>query len=146
VETGRLAVSGILFQQEASQAPAGLPQGSGPGQDATGGAARRIFRRGSVVFYGYEIINARTGASRLPELEVQTRMFHNGEQVLVGKKTVLTTDGDLADPQRPRAGGRLTLGREMAPGEYVLQVIVTDRLAKGKFATVAQSTDFEIAP
>ena len=34
----------------------------------------------------------------------------------------------------------------MATGEYVLQVIVTDKLVKGKFNTVAQSLDFEIEP
>ena len=34
----------------------------------------------------------------------------------------------------------------MTPGEYVLQVIVTDKLAKSKFKTVTQSMDFEIEP
>ena len=34
-----------------------------------------------------------------------------------------------------RASGRLAVGRDMAPGEYVLQVIVTDKLAKSKFDT-----------
>ena len=44
------------------------------------------------------------------------------------------------------AGGRLALGRDVAPGEYVLQVIVTDKLAQSKFNTATQSMDFEIGP
>jgi hypothetical protein len=37
----------------------------------------------------------------------------------------------------------LQLGR-IAPGDYVLQVIVTDKLAKDKYRTAVQSMDFEI--
>jgi hypothetical protein len=54
--------------------------------------------------------------------------------------------GGAPDPQRLPASGRLSLGRDMAPGEYVLQVIVTDKLAKGKGNIATQSTDFEIEP
>ena len=39
-----------------------------------------------------------------------------------------------------------SLGRDIAPGEYVLQVIVTDKLAPSKFNTATQSMDFEIEP
>jgi hypothetical protein len=50
------------------------------------------------------------------------------------------------DPQRLLTGGRLSLGRDMQPGQYVLQVTVNDRLAKSEFSTVTQSMDFEIEP
>ncbi|MGO9261766.1 MAG: VWA domain-containing protein [Bryobacteraceae bacterium] len=152
VESGRLALSGIVLREAAAQAKADLPQGPGaapstsPGQDVTGGAARRSFRRGTLVTYGYEILNAKTGATQQPELEVQTRMFHDGAQVVAAEKTTLASAQAASDPQRLRAGGRMTLGRDMKPGEYVLQVIVTDKLAKSKFGTVTQSMDFEIEP
>jgi VWFA-related protein len=147
VENGRLALSGILLQGAASQAApanADLSQGPVPGDDVTGGAARRSFRRGAVIGYGYEIINAKTGAGQQPELEMQARLFRDGEQVLTGKATLAA--GGASDPQRLPASGRLALGRDMAPGEYVLQVVVTDRLAKGKANTATQSTDFEVEP
>jgi hypothetical protein len=32
----------------------------------------------------------------------------------------------------------------MEPGEYAMQIVVTDKLAKEKFRTVAQSIDFEV--
>jgi VWFA-related protein len=147
VGSGRLAMSGIVLQEAAAgtRANINLPQGPYPGEDATRGAARRSFRRGTVLDYLYEIINAKTGAGRHPELEVQTRMFHDGEQV-ADEKTTLATAGAVSDPQHLRAGGRLSLGGGLAPGEYVLQVIVTDKLVKNKFNIVTQSMDFEIEP
>jgi hypothetical protein len=148
IASGHLALSGIVLQEAAAQAPpanADLPQGTAPAEDVTGGAARRSFRRGTVLVYGYEIINAKTGASQHPELEVQTRLFHDGEQVTAGK-TMPASAGGASDPDRVTAGGRMTLGRDMTPGEYVLQVIVTDKLVKSKFSTVTQSMDFEIEP
>jgi hypothetical protein len=78
-------------------------------------------------------------------LEVQARLFHDGEQVLAGK-TMLATAGGASDPQRLTASGVMSLGRDMTPGEYVLQVIVTDKLAKSRFNTATQSMDFEIEP
>jgi VWFA-related protein len=146
IESGHLALSGIVLQEAAAQAApanADLPQGPAPGEDVTGGAARRSFRHGTVLVYVYEIINAKTGASQHPELEIQTRLFHDGEPVPAGK-TMLATAGATSGPDRLTAGGRMALGRDMTPGEYVLQVIVTDKLAKSKFNTATQSMDFEI--
>jgi len=144
VKSGRLALSGILLREDVAQAAAGLPQGLAPAEDAT--AARRIFRRGMRVLYAYEIFNAKSGAGQHPELETQTRLFRDGEPVLTGEKRMLSGGADPSDPQRQRTGGRLSLGRDMTPGEYVLQVIVTDKLAKSKFNTAIQSMDFEIEP
>ncbi len=145
IDNGRLALSGIVLQEGAAPVKADLPQGPTPGEDVTGGAARRSFRRGALIVYSYEVINAKTGAGLHPELEAQARLFRNGEQVLAGK-TVLDAAAGVADPQRMTAGGRMMLGRDMTPGQYVLQVIVTDKLAKSKFSTVTQSVDFEIEP
>ena len=147
VANGHLAMSGIVIQEVAAgtRANVNLPQGPAPGEDVTLGAARRSFRRGTVLDYLYEIINAKTDSSRHPELEVQTRMFHDGER-LADEKTALATARPAPDPQHLRAGGRLSLGGDMAPGEYVLQVIVTDKLVRNKFNTVTQSMDFEIEP
>ncbi len=163
VESGRLALSGIVLQGvapgnvqgAATQASANVPQaapaqGPAPGEDATGGAARRIFRRGATLLFAYEVFNAQTGnvktaASQPPELEVRTRMFHDGEQVFDDRKTLASAAG-ASDPRRLKAENRMSLGSDLAPGEYVLQVIVTDKLARGKFNTATQSVDFEIEP
>ena len=76
-----------------------------------------------------------------PGLQADIRLFHNGQQVFAGK-TPLAPDGE----QRLKGQGLLALGKGIAPGEYVLQVVVTDKLAKGKFTTVTRSLDFEIEP
>ena len=146
VENGRLTLSGIVLQDDAAQTIADLPQGPAPREDVTRGAARRSFHRGTNLIYGYEIINAKNGTGQRPDLEVQSRLFRDGEQVLAGKMTMLDIAAGAPDPRRLTAGGRMSLGRDMIPGEYVLQVIVIDKLAKGKFNTVTQSTDFEIEP
>jgi hypothetical protein len=157
VESGHLALSGMVLQEATyaalytsvpfTPANADLPQVPAPGQDVTGGAARRSFRRGTLLAYGFKIINAATGAGQFPELEVQTKLLHDGAPVLAGK-TTLDPQGaqGTPDPQRLLTGGRLSLGRDMQPGQYVLQVTVNDRLAKSEFSTVTQSMDFEIEP
>jgi VWFA-related protein len=146
IESGHLALSGIVLHEEsAAPATAEPPQTPAPGEDVTGGAARRRFRRGAPLDYGYEILNAQASGGQRPELEVQTRLFHDGEQVLAGQATPVAAEG-VTDPQHLNAGGRLTLGRDIPTGAYTLQVIVTDKLARSKFQTVAQSMDFEIEP
>jgi len=148
VESGHLALSGIVLQESesgAAQTNSVLAGEPAPGEDATGGAARRSFRRGALFSWNCEIINARTGAGQHADLEVQTRMFHDGAQVPPDNATRATV-GSTSGPSRVKTGGRVSLGRDVAPGEYVLQVIVTDKLASGKFKTVTQSMDFEIEP
>ncbi|HEV7858178.1 MAG TPA: hypothetical protein VGO91_06075 [Pyrinomonadaceae bacterium] len=49
------------------------------------------------------------------------------------------------DLKRLMVGGNLQLGAGTAPGQYVLQVVVTDNLAKEKYRTTSQWIDFEIA-
>jgi len=40
----------------------------------------------------------------------------------------------------------MALGSKITPGDYVLQVIVTDKLAKDKYQVATQAMDFEIEP
>jgi hypothetical protein len=46
------------------------------------------------------------------------------------------------------AGGRLQVGTELAPGDYILQVVVTDELVRGKKqderGRATQWVDFEV--
>ena len=41
-------------------------------------------------------------------------------------------------------GGRIVLPESLAPGDYSLQIIVTDKLASKKFKTASQWIDFEL--
>jgi hypothetical protein len=78
-----------------------------------------------------------------PQLNTQVRMFRDGKQVLSGKQTPLDASNQ-PDLKRLPLTGAIQLGSVMPPGEYVLQVIVTDPLAKEKYRVASQWIDFEV--
>jgi len=148
VANGHLALSGIVLEESAAETPGVASplrsEAPHPEEDLAAGAARRTFSRGASLVYDYEILNARTGDNQHPELEVETRLFHEGERIH-SERTTLTPSKTL-DPLRFIASGHWSISREMAPGEYVLQVIVTDKLARAKFSAATQFVNFEIEP
>jgi hypothetical protein len=87
--------------------------------------------------YVYQILNADAEAGK-PNLEWHTRLYRDGEQVYEGKPALLQPVSQQ-DPKHLIAGGAMKLGPRLTPGDYVLQVVVTD---KGHTAT--QSVDFEV--
>jgi VWFA-related protein len=112
--------------------------------DPQAGPAVRRFRRGMILQYGYVVYNAVAdkGTAR-PQLQIQMRVFRDGREVFTGRVQPFDASGQT-DLRRIAAGGALQLGNEMTPGEYILQVIVTDPLAKEKYRTATQWIDFEI--
>jgi hypothetical protein len=112
--------------------------------DPQAGPAVRRFHRGMILQYGYVVYNAVVdkGGAR-PQLQVQMRVFRDGREVFTGRVQPFDASGQT-DLKRITAGGALQLGNEMMPGEYILQVIVTDPLAKDKYRTATQWIDFEI--
>jgi len=71
------------------------------------------------------------------------RLFRDGRQVFAGPEMPY-------DSSNPEDRGRLVnierlrLGSNLTPGDYVLQVVVTDALASDKYNTATQWIDFEI--
>lgn len=119
--------------------------GEGVPRDPLHSLALRQFRQGADVdYYYYDIYNARLDrATRRPRLQTQVRLFRDGRPVFTGE-VVPYDPGRQADMTRLAAASRITLGKELSPGEYVLQVIVTDALAKEKQQVVTQWMDFKI--
>lgn len=111
-------------------------------QDAQGNPALRIFKPGDSLAYVYQVLNADTDSARHANLEGQTRLFRDGQQVYEGKPMPLQTIGQ-PDPKHLVGAGAMKLGAGLQPGDYVLQVIVTD-VSGEKHRTAAQSTDFEV--
>lgn len=103
-------------------------------------ASLRIFRRGAVIRYDYLIYNAQTNPT---QLQVQVRLFKDGKLLIDGKPSVFDTAGQT-DLKRLEAVGAITLGNNLAPGNYVLQIVVKDNLAKAKRQIAVGSVDFEI--
>ncbi len=133
---GRLTLSGLLLS------PAGATPEAG-GDTAAGLAARR-FHRGGVLDYGYVIYNARIdSATRRPRLVVQTRLLRDGKPVFEGQPQPFDA-GQQTDLARLQASGRLQLGTQLPPGEYVLQIVVTDESAPPANARTFQWIDFSL--
>ncbi len=110
-------------------------------------AVRRL-RHGVFLDYAYAIYNARPDkAAGQPRLTTQVRLFKDGRLVFEGAAAPLDLTGQT-DPKRLAAGGRLQVGSELTPGDYVLQVVVTDEVARGKKrdgrGTTTQWVDFEV--
>ncbi|MDQ6652125.1 MAG: hypothetical protein M3Y84_05200, partial [Acidobacteriota bacterium] len=113
-------------------------------EEPEGNIARRQFARGLVMTHRFAIYNAQLDkTSGKPQLLTQVRIFRSGQQIFAGKEAPLDV-GNQPDLKRIMAGGAIQLGVEMTPGEYVLQVVVTDLLAKEKYRIATQWTDFEV--
>jgi hypothetical protein len=93
---------------------------------------------------GFLIYNAELDpATKKPQLETQVLLLKEGKQVFATKVSPLTV-GNEPDWKRIPASRRLRLGDDLSTGEYLVQVIVTDKLAKDKYRFPTQWMDFEI--
>ncbi|HKG15108.1 MAG TPA: hypothetical protein VKB12_17425, partial [Pyrinomonadaceae bacterium] len=145
----RLALSGIVLQSSAvTDADAAASASPDAGDevsvsDPRGNAAVRRFRKGDQVDYFFNVYNAKPDkATGRPRLQTQMRLFREREEVYAGKAEELDP-GKQTDMSSLQAATRIRLDG-LQPGEYVLQVTVTDALAPEKRRTVAQWIDFEV--
>ena len=149
VTKGHLELGGIVLRSEIPQAKAPAtvehPEGHVEDPDPNGTPAVRVFKPGSPIMYAYQILNAQADSEKRPDLEVQTRLFRDGQEVYLGAPKPLDL-GAPEDPKRLIGGGRMHLGDKITPGDYVLQVIVTDKLVKDHYGTATQAMDFEVRP
>ncbi len=112
--------------------------------NAQASSAVRHFRRGMTLDYGYVIYNARVErTTRRPRLTTQVRLFHGSQQVFAGQPAPFNV-GQQTDMKRLKISGRLQLGTTLQPGEYMLQVVVTDSFTEEERRTAMQWVDFEI--
>lgn len=82
-------------------------------------------------------------ASASPRLSMQLRMFRDGRQVYAGAVTQLRLKPQ-PDWQRINVAGSLRLAANAQPGEYMIQLLITDTLAKEKYSASTQWADFEV--
>lgn len=105
----------------------------------------RRLRRGMALEYAYTIFNAqRDRATTRPQLQARAILFRDGQQVWAGEPKAVEASVQTDASGGLSTGGRLMLGAEMTPGEYILQVVVTDMLASGEKRTATQWIDFEV--
>jgi hypothetical protein len=133
----RLVLSGVVLSG------VNTPGGETTESDPQAGPAVRRLRRGAMLDYRYNIYNAALDAGGKPQLQTQMRLFRDGQPIFTGKLMPLDTSKQT-DVKRLGAVGRLRIGPELVPGQYTLQVTVTDALAPEGRRTTTQWGDFEI--
>ena len=132
----RVALSGIVLSS-ADEAE----KTSAAEQDIRSGPAVRQLRQGTMIDYRYIIYNAQADANA--PVQVQMRLLREGQPVFTGKVASLDVSKE-PNPKRISTGGRLRLGRDLTPGDYVLHVVVKNSSDPKKPRTASQWIDFEI--
>ena len=95
--------------------------------------------------YQLEIYNPHgSAAGQAPNLEGKVQIFHDAH--LVSTPAAGAISQVPWDSKRLVMGGELTLGPDLSPGDYALQVTVTDKLAPKQPSVASQWIDFEIVP
>jgi hypothetical protein len=143
----RLALSGLILRGYANRtASADSPSGDQEGIDkgnAEASPAVRRFHTGMYLNYAFFVYNAHSEKGAAPQLTTQVILFRDGKPVFTGNQLPMkaTSQPDL---KRLIGGGILQLGSDLTPGDYALQVIVTDAQAEKKHQIATQSMDFSI--
>jgi VWFA-related protein len=131
----RLAASGIVLRG-AGEAPVQAAAMANP-------PARR-FPGGSDLNFAFLIYNAALNATtQLPALTMEIKLFRDGKSVMSVAQTPIDvkTQTDLS---RLFINGALHLSSNLEPGDYYLQVVVTDKAAKDKQPPITQWVNFEV--
>jgi hypothetical protein len=133
----RLELSGILLNAGQSDQTEIDPAHS---------AAVRQFRQGENMQYSFVIYNPHVDSTTgQPQLQTQVRIFRDGQPVFTGRAQRFPLNNP-PDMGRLSGASAIKLGGDMSPGEYVLQLVVTDLLAGDKYATTSRWVDFKIVP
>ena len=138
----KLSISGMVLENVSTSTSIWnrirmLPASESSGEaDPQWDTAVRQFRRGSVMRFAYQVYNARDG-----KLVQRLTLFTGGKVAFQGP-AVPVTNLRTETPKSSAASGALFLGDNLTPGDYILQVDVTDQSGKASMAT--QFIQFEI--
>lgn len=125
------AVSGIVL---------GLP---GPNQTINNAGGRR-FRTNDELYFAFNVYNVANEKGQLRNLVMNAVLFRDDKVVYTGPEVPITV-ANQTDLARVFTNGRIKLTPDLEPGDYYLQVTITDKDAdKKKAAPVVQWIDFQI--
>ena len=145
LKKGRLTASSIVLESLTEKEWERLsdPNGGFVRGDPMSATALRRLKLNSVLRYGFEVYNAKLDGAKHPSITTKIRVFFFFFLVLDGKEHQLNPVGQT-DMQRLKSSGALALGGKMLPGDYILQIIVTDSLAGAKQRIATQFVQFEV--
>jgi VWFA-related protein len=104
--------------------------------------ALRRFRRGSVLRFGVEVLNA-AGKPGVAGMTIQTRVFQDRKLVFTSKAATLASTMTPGSKEINYTDA-VELGNNLLPGDYVLQIVVTDSSAKKSRRIATQYVQFEV--
>ncbi|MCD9188782.1 MAG: VWA domain-containing protein [Pyrinomonadaceae bacterium] len=144
LEKEKVALSGMMLQNltaaQWDKKANGIEVSDVP--DTQSVTATRTFQRGTILFYSYILYNYLSNTASNLQIRTQAKLYREGELVFEGKPSSLdlTQQSDLT---RIEGDGAITLGNNLAPGNYVLQIVAENSLgSKNKVTT--QWIDFEL--
>ena len=127
----QVAVSGIVLAE------------NGADQSITNAGTKR-FAPNAELYFAYMLYNAANESGKLRNLVMDVKLFRDDKNVHSGPQTPIVAS-DPADASRVAVNGVVKLTPELEPGNYYLQIVITDKDASKKAAPVIQWVDFEIA-
>jgi len=153
LEKNKLTVSGILLSGvplskyltgTSGRSAAQKLEGANLEADADANPAVRLFKGDLALIYAFNIYNARinkkTGKA---QLKTQLKLYRDGQLIFTGDE-VAFSPVDETDPKRLLGAGVVQMKSGMTEGGYVIQIVVTDLLEKGKAKVASQSIDFDV--
>jgi VWFA-related protein len=105
--------------------------------------ALRTFHPGEGFEYMSIVYNAKRETGKMPDLESQFILYKDGQEILKGTAQPVDLKG-ISNINEIPIRGKLALDPALQPGDYVLQLLVRDKLASGKKSLVSQALDFNI--
>ena len=104
----------------------------------------RRFPANAELNFGFVVYNAMTDpATQLPNLTMQVKLYRDGGSIGPAVEAPIDVKNQ-ADLSRLFITGSVRLGSSLEPGNYYIQVVITDKAAKDKQLPVTQWVDFEI--
>jgi VWFA-related protein len=150
VGKGQLALSGVVMMDVGGATAGGAAEGAAPLVLATdtladgvlGEPAIKIFKPGSEVAYTCEIYDGQRGPRT--GFATTATLLRDGKPIFTSPPAPVTAaTRSESTPQAIPVGGRLSLGRQLSPGAYTLQVSVAPAGAPGR-ARATQWAEFEV--
>jgi hypothetical protein len=135
-------------KSDSSRIPDKLPAnslvGNGDGENDKGReAAVRRFATGDLLTYSYLVYGARRNVMTGSNLVSQIRLFRGDKELFTGNMQRVVI-ANQSNHEGIVAMGNLRLGKELPPGEYFMQLIVTDKSAPPDKQSSDEWIDFEI--
>jgi VWFA-related protein len=105
--------------------------------------AIRSYRPGESINYMSVVYNAKREKGKTPDLESQFILYKDGQEILKGETQPLNLKNTSNLKEIPIMG-RMVLEKTLQEGDYVLQLLVRDKLAASKKNLSTQTLDFRI--